>query len=176
MMTIPLTLVTRNEVNNPKLTLEPMERKLYLTYIPNHYERTTKFLFHSSIFSFFRTQSLRLLLNITKIETRQARTYHSTVIKFHAKEVQIRDIIYSYLLLSFLLLFVAEAQQYDSVPGCPTLSMIANVDSYNGSFCFCNIRDKDFIDIGCFYSSTVEQFKRALFAASAAKKTVKQVG
>ncbi|VDK83649.1 unnamed protein product [Litomosoides sigmodontis] len=75
----------------------------------------------------------------------------------------------------FLLLFVVEAQQYDSIPGCPALSTIANVDSYNGSFCFCNVRDRDFTDISCFYSSTVEQFKRALFAASAAKKTVKQV-
>ncbi|VBB25289.1 unnamed protein product [Acanthocheilonema viteae] len=77
--------------------------------------------------------------------------------------------------MNLLLLFVAEAQQYDSVPGCPALSTIADANSYNGSFCFCNVRDKDSVDISCLYSSTVQQFKRSLSAASAAKKIVKQV-
>ncbi|CAG9537760.1 unnamed protein product [Cercopithifilaria johnstoni] len=114
-MTIPLTLVTRNEVG--KSTSGSIKGKLYeifLANIPNDYG-------------------------------------------------------------NLLLLFVAKAQQYDSVPGCPALSTIANADSYNGSFCFCNVRDKDSVDISCLYSSTVEQFKKALFAATAAKKTVKQV-
>uniref|UniRef100_A0A0R3RTF8 LRRCT domain-containing protein n=1 Tax=Elaeophora elaphi TaxID=1147741 RepID=A0A0R3RTF8_9BILA len=119
---------------------------------------------------------LQLLPNIAKIERWQARTYHSIVIKVHTKEVQIQDIlIYSYLLSNLLLLFVVEAQQFDSVPDCPALSTIANADSYNGSFCFCNARQSDSVDISCLYSSTTEQFKRALLAASDANKTVKQV-
>lgn len=179
-MAAPLTLVTRNEANNLKSTWESIKMKLheiFLANTSNHHERSTKFLFHSSIFSFSRIQSLRLLPKIAKIESCQARIYHSIIIKVHTKEIQIQDfLIYSYLLFSLLLLFVVEAQQYDSVPGCPTLSTIANADSYNGSFCFCNVRDRDSVDIACLYSSTVEQFKAALSAASAAKKTIKQVG
>ncbi|VIO97270.1 Leucine Rich Repeat family protein [Brugia malayi] len=92
------------------------------------------------------------------------------------KQMQIQDIlIYSYLLFTLLLVFVVEAQQPDLLSGCPALSAIANVDSYNGSFCFCNVRDSGHVHINCLYSSTLEQFKKALLAVSAAKKTVQQV-
>uniref|UniRef100_A0AAF5RWX3 Leucine Rich Repeat family protein n=1 Tax=Wuchereria bancrofti TaxID=6293 RepID=A0AAF5RWX3_WUCBA len=92
------------------------------------------------------------------------------------KQVQIQNIlIYSYLLFTLLLLSVVETQQPDSLSGCPALSAIANADSYNGSFCFCNVRDSGHVHINCLYSSTLEQFKKALLAVSAAKKTVEQV-
>ncbi|VDM19074.1 unnamed protein product [Wuchereria bancrofti] len=110
------------------------------------------------------------------IQPCKARIYRSVVIKFHMKQVQIQNIlIYSYLLFTLLLLSVVETQQPDSLSGCPALSAIANADSYNGSFCFCNVRDSGHVHINCLYSSTLEQFKKALLAVSAAKKTVEQV-
>lgn len=180
MKTTPLTPVTRNEVNNPKSTLESTKWKPHEVFpvnILNYHERSTKSPFQASNFLFFGIQFLRLFPNTTKIQQCQVRTYPRTIVKVHTKQVQIQDIlIYSCLLLSLLLLFVVEAQQSDSVPDCPALSTIENADSYNGSFCFCNVHNSGHIDINCLYSSTVEQFKRALLAVSAAKKTVHQVG
>lgn len=178
-MTIPLTSITRNEVNNPKSTSETTKRisyELFPANILHYHERFTKFLLQLLIFPFFDTPSLKLFLNITKIQPCKARIYRSVVIKFHMKQMQIQDIlIYSYLLFTLLLVFVVEAQQPDLLSGCPALSAIANVDSYNGSFCFCNVRDSGHVHINCLYSSTLEQFKKALLAVSAAKKTVQQV-
>ncbi|KAM3721428.1 Leucine-rich repeats and immunoglobulin-like domains protein [Dirofilaria immitis] len=92
------------------------------------------------------------------------------------KQVCIQGIcLYSYLLISSLLLLAVETRQSGLFPDCPAINTIANADSYNGSFCFCNVRNNGNVDISCLYSSTVEQFKRALLAVSAAKKIVQQV-
>ncbi|MCP9260950.1 BMA-LRON-9 [Dirofilaria immitis] len=88
------------------------------------------------------------------------------------KQVCIQGIcLYSYLLISSLLLLAVETRQSGLFPDCPAINTIANADSYNGSFCFCNVRNNGNVDISCLYSSTVEQFKRALLAVSAAKKS-----
>ncbi|VDK61958.1 unnamed protein product [Onchocerca ochengi] len=84
-------------------------------------------------------------------------------------------LIYFYLLISSLLLLAVESHQSHSFPDCPAISAIVNADSYNGSFCFCNVRDNNNVDISCLYSSTMKQFKKALLAVSAAKKTVQKV-
>ncbi|VDO35486.1 unnamed protein product [Onchocerca flexuosa] len=83
------------------------------------------------------------------------------------KQMQIQNIlIYFYLLISSLLILAVESHQSDSFPDCPAISEIVNADSYNGSFCFCNVRDNDNVDISCLYSSTTKQFKKALLAVT----------
>uniref|UniRef100_A0A915PZU5 Leucine-rich repeat-containing N-terminal plant-type domain-containing protein n=1 Tax=Setaria digitata TaxID=48799 RepID=A0A915PZU5_9BILA len=85
-------------------------------------------------------------------------------------------LIYSCLLFSLLLLLTVDAKQADLVPGCADLNAIAKADSYNGSFCFCSVPDGGSnVHISCLYSSTLEQFRRAFLAVTAAKKAVQQV-
>lgn len=168
-MTTPLTSVTGKEVNS-KSTSVPTKS--------TNQERSIKSLLQPSIYLFIRTQFWKFFPNNAKMKPCQAETYPSIPVKIHSRQGLNTHHIFicAYFFFILLLLSVTESRLSDPIPNCPALSTIANVDSYNGSFCFCNVRDSGHVDISCLYSSTTEQFKEALLAVTAAKKTVQQVG
>ncbi|VDM95734.1 unnamed protein product, partial [Thelazia callipaeda] len=81
-----------------------------------------------------------------------------------------------FLLYPLILFTTTQATRFDSIiPGCPDLRSIAEIDSYNGSFCFCDALDENEVSISCLYGSSVQQLQTVINAIEKVNKTLRKI-